>query len=340
MIARDLHLLPLRVGVQGEPHCFSHAALRALRGDSAQAEHFPDFDAVLSALDRGAIDRALLPVYNSLAGPVGPSLRAIAAADLRVEAETELPIRLCVLGLPGSTLSAVKSLSSHPVALRQCTRFFTYHPWIVPHAEYDTAGAARLVAEAGDPAAAALASREAGESCGLVPLAQDVQDRTDNVTRFWLVGRRRLAQDDSAAAVALDGHLAMHVRAGRPVVAIRGATTIDRDDRDALHEATAELLAAIGRANGITPADAISAIFTATPDISSDFPAVAARAVGWEKVPLLCTREMAVAGALPRCVRVLLHVIAPEGAARKVKHMYLRDAAGLRPDMDGQDGRD
>ena len=333
MIARELHLLPLRVGVQGEPHCFSHAALRALRGDSAQAEHFTDFEDVLAALERGAIDRALLPVYNSLAGPVGPSLRAIAAADLRVEAETELPIRLCVLGLPGSTLSTIKSLSSHPVALRQCTRFFSYHPWIVPHAEYDTAGAARLVAEAGDATAAALASREAGTNSGLVVLAEDVQDRSDNVTRFWLVGRRRLVQDDSAAAFALDGHLATHVRAGRPIAAIRGATTIDRDDRDALHEATAELLAAIGRANGITPADAVSAIFTATPDITSDFPAVAARAAGWEKVPLLCTREMAVAGALPRCLRVLLHVKVPEGESWKAKHVYLRKAAGLRPDM-------
>jgi chorismate mutase len=315
MIARDLAVLPLRVGVQGEPHCFSHAALEVLRGDCARAEHFADFDSVLAALEHGAIDRALLPVYNSLAGPVGPSLRAIAAADLRVEDEVALPIRLCVLGLPGSTLSGVKSLSSHPVALRQCSRFFTYHPWIVPHAEYDTAGAARLVAEAGDPAAAALASREAGENCGLVVL-------------------RKLLPDDSAAAVAMDGHLATHLRAGRAVAAIRGATTIPRDDRDALHQATAELLAAIAEANGITPGDVISTIFTATPDVTSDFPAVAARAAGWEKVPLLCTREMAVAGALPRCLRVLLHVESP-GAGWRPRHIYLREAAGLRPDIVG-----
>ena len=334
MIARDLAVLPLRVGVQGEPHCFSHAALEVLRGDCAQAEHFADFDSVLAALERGAIDRALLPVYNSLAGPVGPSLRAIAAADLRVEDEVALPIRLCVLGLPGSTLSGVKSLSSHPVALRQCSRFFTYHPWIVPHAEYDTAGAARLVAEAGDPASAALASRAAGENCGLVVLAEDVQDRADNVTRFWLVGRRKLLPDDSAAAVAMDGHLATHLRAGRAVAAIRGATTIPRDDRDALHLATAELLAAIAEANGITPGDVISTIFTATPDVTSDFPAVAARAAGWEKVPLLCTREMAVAGALPRCLRVLLHVESP-GAGWRPRHIYLREAARLRPDIVG-----
>lgn len=331
MIAAEPRVLPLRVGIQGEPHCFSHAALRALRGDAAHAEHYPDFDSVLQALDRGAIDRALLPVYNTLAGPVAASLRAIAAADLRVETETELPIRLCALGLPGSSLSTIRSIASHPVALRQCTRFFAYHPWIVPHAEYDTAGAARLVAAAGDPAAGALASREAGESCGLVPLAEDVQDRTDNVTRFWLVGRRRLAQDDSAA-LAVDGHLAAHVRARSQVAAIRGATTVEQDSRESLREATSELLAALAEANGISPADVISAIFTATPDLTSDFPAVAARATGWEGVPLLCTREMAVTGALPRCLRVLLHIMVPDATWRP-RHIYLRDAAGLRPDI-------
>ncbi len=322
----------LRVGIQGEAHCYSHLALRALRGDDARPVHYADFESLVAALDHGAVDRALLPVYNSIAGPVAASLRAIAGADLRVEAETTLPIRLCVLGLPGSSLEALASVASHPVALAQCTRFFTYHPWIAAHAEYDTAGAARLVAERGDPGAGAIASREAGESHGLVPHAGDVQDRTDNVTRFWLVGRRRLHRDDSAAAVALDGHLAVHLRAGRPVAALRGAITVEQDTREALLEATAELVAAISEANRIAPDDVISAIFTATPDLTSDFPAVAARVAGWEKVPLLCTREMAVVGALPRCVRLLLHIGVPEGAWQP-RHVYLRDATRLRPDI-------
>ena len=324
----------LRIGIQGEAHCFSHAALRALRGEDARAEHYPDFDALVTALDIGAVDRALLPVYNSIAGPVGASLRAMAGADLRVEAETQLPIRLAVLGLPGSSLESLTSVASHPVALAQCTRFFTYHPWIAGHAEYDTAGAARLLAERGEITAGAIASREAGDAHGLVTLAEDVQDRADNFTRFWLVARRRLHRDDSAAAVALDGHLALHLRAGRSIAAVRGAITVEHDSRDSLLEATAELLAAIGEANAIAPADVISAIFTATPDLTSEFPAVAARAAGWEKVPLLCTREMAVVGALPRCVRVLLHVAAPD-QAWVPRHIYLREAAGLRPDIIG-----
>ena len=105
------------IGVQGEAGSYSDAALRALRGAHAPAAYYPDFESVVSALAGGELDRALLPVYNSLAGPVAPSLRAIARSDLRVETETELPIRLCVLGLPGSSLQQLESAASHPVAL-------------------------------------------------------------------------------------------------------------------------------------------------------------------------------------------------------------------------------
>jgi prephenate dehydratase len=319
------------IGVQGEAGSYSDAALRALRGAHAPAAYYPDFESVVSALAEGEVDRALLPVYNSLAGPVAASLRAIARSDLRVEAETELPIRLCVLGLPGSSLQQLESAASHPVALRQCTRFFAHHPWIRAESEYDTAGAARLVAERRNPAAAALASREAGDRYGLVVLAEDVQDRADNMTRFWLLARRRLHPAADATAAGIEAHLAAYLP-GRTVAAIRGATTLDSDDREALHQATAELLGSLLDANGLTPADVVSAIFTATPDVTCDFPAVAARAAGWKDVPLLCTSEMAVAGGLPRCLRVLLHVHGRNGGWQP-RHVYLRDARALRPDL-------
>ena len=84
---RDAHrVLQLRVGIQGEAGCFSHAALRALRGEDAQAEYFADFDSVLAALEHGAVDRALLPVYNSLAGPVAARRSSIRALPSSVEA--------------------------------------------------------------------------------------------------------------------------------------------------------------------------------------------------------------------------------------------------------------
>lgn len=113
--------------------------------------------------------------------------------------------------------------------------------------------------------------------------------------------------------------------------AIRGATTVSADHPAMIDEAVAELLATMADVNGLSPDDVISAILTATPDLTSAFPAAAARRLGWDRVPLLCAAEIAVPGALPRCIRVLLHVsMEPERAPQPV---YLRQAAALRPDL-------
>jgi len=111
--------------------------------------------------------------------------------------------------------------------------------------------------------------------------------------------------------------------------AIRGATTAECDSRDAVLRATGELLAELVRQNGLAPSAVISAIFTSTPDLTSAFPAEAARRMGWHDVPLLGAQEVPVPGAPARCVRVLLHV----RAVRPAAHVYLRGAAGLRPDL-------
>lgn len=116
-----------------------------------------------------------------------------------------------------------------------------------------------------------------------------------------------------------------------PVRGIRGATTTTRDDPDLILAATRELLEAVVAANGIAPDDIASAIFTVTPDLTSEFPARAARGIGWEHVPLLGATEMAVPHGPPRCIRVLIHVNTAR-APHALKHIYLRDAHGLRPD--------
>lgn len=114
--------------------------------------------------------------------------------------------------------------------------------------------------------------------------------------------------------------------------ALRGATTVERDDPALIDAATRELLSAIMKANGVTPDALVSVIFTVTDDLRSDFPARAARALGWTDVPLLCTVEIPVPGALQRCIRVLLHLETnrPRSAMR---HVYLREARSLRPDL-------
>lgn len=113
---------------------------------------------------------------------------------------------------------------------------------------------------------------------------------------------------------------------------IRGATTIEKDEREQVSAAVGELLEAILAANpDLRSADIASAIFTVTDDITSAFPAAAARNVGWEDVPMLCTREIPVPGSLPLCVRVLLHWNT-EKTSQEIRHVYLRNAKVLRPD--------
>lgn len=120
---------------------------------------------------------------------------------------------------------------------------------------------------------------------------------------------------------------------GFPVVrAIRGAITVPTDDAEAIREAVIELLDAVRRENALADHEVISAIFTATADLSAAFPAETARAAGWHRVPLLCTSEIAVPGSMPRCLRLLVHVERVWGR-REVRHVYLREATRLRPDL-------
>lgn len=116
------------------------------------------------------------------------------------------------------------------------------------------------------------------------------------------------------------------------VRAVRGATTVMADDPAQIREAVTELLEHLLNENDIVPAELISAIFTATPDLVSEFPAHAARLLGWTDVPLLCAQELPVAGALPRCIRVLVHAETRRKRS-EIKHVYMRDAILLRSDL-------
>lgn len=118
----------------------------------------------------------------------------------------------------------------------------------------------------------------------------------------------------------------------RRLVAVRGATTVQRDTGADVRERTAEVLTEIMERNGIKPQDIVSIIFTATPDLVSEFPAVAARSLGLAQVPLLCSQEIHVAGAIERCVRVLLHAYSDRRQA-DIRHPYLHDARQLRTDL-------
>lgn len=115
--------------------------------------------------------------------------------------------------------------------------------------------------------------------------------------------------------------------------AVRGAITVERDDAEQVMAATRELLTALAERNAIAHESVVSAIFTVTPDITSEFPARAARELGWSDVPLLCAMEIATPTGLARCIRVLLHV-ETELPRSALRHVYLRGARALRPDLD------
>ena len=116
------------------------------------------------------------------------------------------------------------------------------------------------------------------------------------------------------------------------VRAVRGAIQVDEDDREQVLDATTELLETVLERNGLTQEDLISVVFTATPDLNADFPAYAARLMGLVDVPLLCTTEIAVPGAMPRVLRLLAHV-ETERPRAEIRHVYLRGAAALRTDL-------
>lgn len=113
--------------------------------------------------------------------------------------------------------------------------------------------------------------------------------------------------------------------------AMRGATTVKANDADQIVEATEELLVEAMSRNGLTPAALVNCVFTTTPDLNAQFPAVAARKIGMDAVPLLCACEIDVPGSLPLAIRIMLLYYAP--VEHEARHVYLRDAVTLRTDL-------
>ena len=116
------------------------------------------------------------------------------------------------------------------------------------------------------------------------------------------------------------------------VRAVRGAVQVDTDDRDAILEGTAELVAEVMSRNELSTDDVISVLFTSTPDLIAEFPALAARKIGFHDVPLICATEIARPGAMPRVIRLMAH-IETDRPRSAIQHVYLRGAVALRLDI-------
>ena len=175
------------VAFQGEFGAYSDEAARTWFGADVTTVGYREFRDVTRAVASGAATYGVLPVENTLAGSVGQALDALLETDFEIVGEVIRPIRHCLLGLPGANPEKLHKLMSHPVALAQCLRFFAEHPAIEAVAVHDTAGAARMISEGTDQTVGAIASEAAAKRYGLDVLARDLQDRSDNSTRFYVV---------------------------------------------------------------------------------------------------------------------------------------------------------
>lgn len=178
---------PVRAAFQGELGAYSHEALRAFLGDRAEPVPCRTFQEVGDRTASGETAFGLLPVENTLAGAVTGSYDVLATTPLAIVGEVIIPIRHCLLGPQAVPLEDLERVLSHPVALAQCRAFLNRYVGMDEVAYYDTAGAAREVAKRCDPATAAIASRLAAERYRLEILAEGIEDRTDNQTRFFVL---------------------------------------------------------------------------------------------------------------------------------------------------------
>jgi prephenate dehydratase len=182
-----LQIDKIRVAFQGEAGAFSEAAAVQLYGDKIITVPRPTFDATFRAITDGHADALLVPVENSLAGSVVRVYDLLLESELAITAETILPIEMNLIGCPGAALSEIRSVSSHPMALAQCERFFGQHPSIKRLPAEDTAGSVRETLVRGDRTHAAIAGKYAADRYRGEIIAERIQDNAENFTRFVLL---------------------------------------------------------------------------------------------------------------------------------------------------------
>jgi prephenate dehydratase len=174
-----------KVAIQGEAGAFSHEAAHKLLGPDLRLVPCRTFSEAFEAVTTGEADRAVIPVENALAGPVVESLDLLWSSGLTVRGETRVRIRLCVSAPPGVALEDVRSVASHPVALKQCRTLFEQNPQMEPVVVYDTAGSVRDLMAGSVDYDAAISSRLAAELYGAHLLQTEIEDDHRNYTRFF-----------------------------------------------------------------------------------------------------------------------------------------------------------
>jgi prephenate dehydratase len=176
-----------RIAFQGERGAFSEEAAVKLLGEHIQLVPRATFEALYTSIEDDAADYILAPIENSLAGSVHRSYDLLVSSDLHIQAEVVIPIVHNLIGVPGASFDRITQVSSHPVALAQCEKFFASHPSIKRVATDDTAGSVREVMDAGDPTKAGIASMRAAQVYEAAILREHLEDHAENYTRFLLL---------------------------------------------------------------------------------------------------------------------------------------------------------
>jgi prephenate dehydratase len=193
----------MTVAIQGEAGAFSHEAAVSALGE-VDLRPQPTFQALCDDVLGGGAERGVMPIENTLVGSIHENYDRLRGLPLHIVGETQLRIRHCLIGRPGSSLPTVRHVASHPVALAQCRRFFKERPEIQEHASYDTAGSVKALVRDGLMGQAVIASRLAADLYGGQVLLENLEDDPENFTRFLLISREPGAGAGNKTSLVVD----------------------------------------------------------------------------------------------------------------------------------------
>ncbi|TND09308.1 MAG: prephenate dehydratase [Bacteroidetes bacterium] len=198
----------MKVAIQGSPASFHETAAHRYFGKRIELVYCKSFRESCGMLAGNQVDYAVMAIENTIAGAILPNYGLLHELGLHIFGETQIPVRLSLLALPGSSLHEIEFVLSHPVALRQCTRYLAGLPHLVLQEGPDTASCARTVAGKKLAFTAAIATAEAAPQYGLDILATRIEDHAENFTRFWILskGRNPAPDADKASACFLLPH--------------------------------------------------------------------------------------------------------------------------------------
>lgn len=180
----------ISIAFQGEVGAFSFSAARKFFGPEIRPQPFERFKQVFEALSAGEVTHAVIPIENTLYGSIHENYDHLVQYNLKINAETTVRIAHQLIALPGVAFADIRRVFSHPVALDQCRQFFAAFPHLTPVSFYDTAGSVKMLVEQGITDAAAIASEISAEIYGGSILKKNIEDNSDNFTRFFLLSKQ------------------------------------------------------------------------------------------------------------------------------------------------------